>query len=323
MNDSKIIKTIHRYQVGKKFFGVLAVLVPGGMLVYIMLVGSLPELQVTFSGIHFIIGAVVGIAIFIIGAKYVDKLQKKLKLFIGEYVTKGIIAEQIDIKEYDPNGCYKDKFLRQSGILPGFDKKRGSDYIKGFYKGQEVTYCDIELEVEYETTDSDGHSSHETSTVFKGPVISLPLGKTLGDKRVRIMERRTKRRKKGFISDLFKTAADSLGIKMKEQSISLESEAFNNQFEVKTNDEELAFYILTPQFMENIVDADRLADGRTNICFGGDYVIIAIYNNRDAFELEKTLRNKKQLEKTREQMRGELREVLLIVDEILKKDKLF
>lgn len=94
-------------------------------------------------------------------------------------------------------------------------------------------------------------------------------------------------------------------------------------FEVKTTDEELAFYILTPQFMESIVNADRLAAGRTNICFAGDRVNIAIHNNYDAFEVGNTMDNTIQLEESRARMCADLNKVLSVVDEILKKDKLF
>lgn len=40
----------------------------------------------------------------------------------------------------------------------------------------------------------------------------------------------------------------------------MESEAFNNRFEVKTTDEGLAFYILTPQFMEDKPDIEDIND---------------------------------------------------------------
>lgn len=327
MSDAKIIKTIHNYQMRIRLLSVFAVIAlftpPVGAAVVGTLAANVPDLYIPGNGILWLLAAVACFAFFLVAGRAVDKQKKKLKLFVGEYVIKGIIAEQIDIREYDPNGCYYNNFLRSSGILPAFDKSYGSDYIKGIYKGREITYCDIKLESEYDTTDSEGNSEHETVTVFQGPVISLALGRSLGDKRVRILERRNKRRRKGFMSDLFATAADALGIKAKESMVSMENEAFNNQFEVKTNDEEFAFYILTPQFMENIVSADKLAEGHTNICFGGDKANIAIHNDYDAFEIGKKLYNKKQLEESRERMRNDLNKVLLIVDEILKKDKLF
>lgn len=63
--------------------------------------------------------------------------------------------------------------------------------------------------------------------------------------------------------------------------------AFNNQFEIKTSDDQLAFYILTPQFMESIMRLDELADGYTNIEFRDTSVVVTLNNGRDSFEVKK------------------------------------
>lgn len=331
MSDDKIVKTIHNYQVKLKLLsGILNLMAVLSLLVVIgILFVFLGIMSYGYKPVFALIPAA-AVAFFILMwliKRSVDRLEGKLKRFTGEYVTKAVIAERIDIREYAPTGCFNDKFLRSSGVLRGFDKSYGSDYIKGIYRGQQITYCDIKLEVENETTDRDGHRRHETVTVFRGPVISLVLGKPLGDKKLRILERTGKRKKEGFLSDLLGSAAnavgDALGIRSNENAVLMENEAFNNQFEVKTNDDELAFYILTPQFMEGIVSADKIGAGRTNICFGGDRVNIAVHNNYDAFELGRTLRSKKHLEEARQRMRGDLDRILRIVDEILEKDRLF
>ena len=46
---------------------------------------------------------------------------------------------------------------------------------------------------------------------------------------------------------------------MSQNKVEMESDPFNQQFKVITSDDELAFYILTPQFMEHIVAADEKA----------------------------------------------------------------
>lgn len=331
MNDDRVVKTIHNYQVRLKTLSVIlnlmAVTVFVGVIgIPILFLGIVTYGYKPVYGLLLLAVAAFLVLVWIV-KRSVDKLEAKLKRFTGEYVTKAIIAERIDIREYAPTGSFNDKFLRSSGVLRGFDKSYGSDYIKGIYKGQQITYCDIKLEIERETTDRDGRKRHKTVTVFQGPVISLVLGRPLGDKKLRILERTGKRKKEGFLSDLLGSAAnavgDALGIKAKENAILVENEAFNNQFEIKTNDDELAFYILTPQFMESIVSADKIGAGCTNICFDGDRVNIAIHNGYDAFELGRTLRRKKHLEESRQRMRGDLNRVLSIVDEILKKERLF
>ena len=85
----------------------------------------------------------------------------------------------------------------------------------------------------------------------------------------------------------------------------------------------MSFYILTPQFMENIIKADTYACGYTNIEFRGQNAFIALNTGRDSFEITKTVISKKSLDNSRQQMRGELNRILAVIDEILTKDNLF
>ncbi|MDE6024021.1 MAG: DUF3137 domain-containing protein [Lachnospiraceae bacterium] len=326
MNDDKIVKTIRDYQSKIKsfsglhtFMGVIAyVIFPIGLLFLIIDITSTALSYKSMYGIGIAIVVAFCICLFLL-VKHIDRLQKKMKQFIGEHVVKHIIAERITIQEYKPNGSFDKDFLYSSGVLPGYSKSYGSDYIKGIYRGKEIIYCDLKLEAQQEDSDGD----YKTVTVFKGPVVSLALGRSLGDKRVRILETDKTGRAISSIVNAYTNFWRAFGVKTMEQTVSLENVGFNNQFEVKTTDEELAFYILTPQFMENIISADRLAEGRTNICFGGDRVNIAIHNNHDAFEVGNTMKNTKQLEDSRARMRADLNKILSVVDEILKKDKLF
>lgn len=250
------------------------------------------------------------------------KAEKELKNYIGEHVAKPIITEKIEIIEYDPSNKLNEKAIRASGIMPGYDRITGSDYIKGSYKGHPFVYCDLELEIEEQDTDSDGHTSTSWRTVYKGPFVRIPLGKEMNGY-VKIKERRNAKKKKGFLDDLFESAAKSLGFESKECVVELESTAFNEQFEVKTTDEEMAFYILTPQFMESVIEADKYALGYTNISFKEGVAYIAINNGRDSFEITKNMYSEKRLEQSRQEMRQDLNRITRILDEILKKDQLF
>lgn len=99
--------------------------------------------------------------------------------------------------------------------------------------------------------------------------------------------------------------------------------AFNNQFEIKTSDDQLAFYILTPQFMESVMRLDELADGYTNIELRDTSVVVTLNNGRDSFEVKKILGSQRRLEKYRQSFKKELEIILGVFDEILTKDNLF
>ncbi|MCM1273528.1 MAG: DUF3137 domain-containing protein [Clostridium sp.] len=316
MSDDKIIKTIGQYQMKvkslsgvHKLMTVITCIIPFGLLFLVVSVisgGIKPFYKYIFMAIIAFL-----FCMFLV-VQSIKSLQKKLKQFVGETVVKEIIAEQLAILKYEPNGSFDEDFLGKSGVLPSYSKSYGSDYIKGTYKGKQITYCDIKLE---------SQNDDKTVTVFNGSVISLTLDKPLENKRVRILERGSKVGE--AITNAYINFWRKLGIKLEEHTVTLESVEFNEKFEVQTTDDELAFYILTPQFMENIIKIDRLAAAHTNICFGNDSVNIALNSGHDAFEIGSHLKNKKQLDEYRQKIRADLKKALLIVDEVLKKERLF
>ncbi|MGN0153408.1 MAG: DUF3137 domain-containing protein [Lachnospiraceae bacterium] len=317
MDDNAIVKEIRRLQKKEKRLFILWAVAGLGSVVCLFFAFVMTQV----SAILFLVLLVLGIAGLVYrfkGEKIYKNAKKELKDYIGKNVVQKILAEKIEIEEYDPSNKLNENAIRTSGIVPGYDKITGSDYLRGSYKGHRLAYCDLELEREDE--DSDGHKTWVT--VFKGPFVRMPLGKEMKGY-VKIKERKGKKKKKGILEDLFDSAVKSLGYEAKEKIVELENMAFNDQFEVKATDEEMAFYILTPQFMENILKADEYADGYTNISFKEGIAYIAINNGKDSFEIKKNMYSEKRLEQSRQDIRQDLNTILAILDEILEKDQLF
>ena len=259
--------------------------------------------------------AVVYVLMFVFMGKGMRKLEAKIKELTGQYIVKGVLAEKIDIVEYSPNGYINENFVKNCSILPDYNKIHGSDYISGNYRGRKFVYCDLHLEWETEGRDSDGHTSTDTITLFQGHLIKMELGKDI-EGFVRIRERKNPRKSNGFFANI-------LGLGTSNNSIETENVAFNNQFKIKTSDDQLAFYILTPQFMESVMRLDERADGYTNIEFCGTSVVVTLNTGRDSFEVKKTLVSQRRLEKYRQRFREELEVILGVLDEVLTKDNLF
>lgn len=243
-----------------------------------------------------------------------------MKELVGQSVVREILAERIAIEQYNPNQYFNRDFLEHCSILPNYDRSSGSDYISGTYRGVPITYCDLHLEVEQESTDSDGNTTTSYYTVFRGPVINLALRQPLNGY-VRIRERKNPRKEKGFFSGIINGATDLFNIDR--NTVETENAQFNQQFKVDTSDPQLAFYVLTPQFMEHIVQADMIVNGYTNIEFNQGIVTLALNNGTDAFELGKYKKNDQFLEEARQRFRYELNSILSIVDEMLTKENLF
>lgn len=322
LNDNQIVKVIRSGQITAKLFKAISVI--SYLCIICLPLGFLFKYAMGDRNIWniMIIAGAVGIPLALISAKIGNSQSNKLKAFIGEHLIKGILAEKIDISQYTPCPTTPMDFIKKCTIIPRYDRITISDYIKGTYRGVALSYCDLHLEQEDTDTDDDGHTSTTYRTVFKGHLINLGLGQKV-EGFVKIKERKNSRKEKGFFSNVLSGAADVLGIKAKDEAIEVENEVFNNQFEIKTNNQQMTFYILTPQFMENIVRADEMANGYTNIEFRDKNAFISINNGRDSFEITKTVVNKKAVENCRQQIRNDLCRILAIVDEILTKENLF
>lgn len=266
-------------------------------------------------GVTFAVLLVVCVLMCVFLGKGTRKLEAKIKELTGQYIVKGVLAEKIDIAEYSPNRYINEKFVKKCSILPNFNKIYGSDYISGNYRGRRIVFSDLLLKWETKERDSDGHRRTRITTQFQGQVLKMDLGKDI-EGFVQIKERKNPRKSNGFIANLLGTGAPH-------KSIETENVAFNNQFEIKTSDDQLAFYILTPQFMESVMRLDELSDGYTNIEFRDTSVVVTVNNGRDSFEVKKILGSQRRLEKYRQSFRKELEIILGVFDEVLTKDNLF
>ncbi len=321
-DDSEVVRGVRRYQLG---LGMFNLIIP---LDFIMIIIGLPVgfLFVVAGGdagyLPLLIIGIAAIPVEFILAKLNKKLEKKFKIYVGENITRDIIAERVEISQYSPDKWINSGFIDRCMILPKYDRMNGSDYVKGTYRGVPFVYCDLELEREYQDRDKDGHKKTKYRTVFKGSLINLEMPKEM-EGYLRIKERKEPRKEKNFLSNIFSGAADVIGISKTDNTIEVESVEFNNRFEIKSNNGEMAFYILTPQFMESILRAEKMTSGYTNIEFKGRNANITINNGSDSFEIKRTMCSRRALEKSRQQMRKELNLILDIVDEMLTKDKLF
>lgn len=320
-SDHEIIASISRRQWLLKMdhlFTILCILGAFNGIVFGIMIGErFPQ-----KGIGICVAGVLCIAATILLVKADKALTHTLKVQIGECLTYDILAEKIAITEYAPDRRISNAFVDQCSILPGYDRISGSDYICGTYRDVAFRYSDLLLERESTEREKKGHKSTSYTTVFQGFVMRMEFGKELNGY-VCISEKRDKSRTAAFFGGILKNVKNALFIEQNGEEIETENAEFNRQFKIKASDGELAFYILTPQFMESVLRLDALADGYTNIVFRGGGVTLTLNNGRDSFELKRTLRSRKGLEKQRQRFRQERDVILQIFDEILTKDNLF
>lgn len=154
------------------------------------------------------------------------------------------------LEECYPGSVYSIKdgftrdFIKNTGIVSMGDSFKSSDFIKGEYKNVKFEFSDIEI------MQSSGSNS-SSRTLFFGQWYVYEFNKQV----------------KGPI--VIKNALFSGGknASILSKKIELENEAFNKEFTVYGNDQQEAFYILTPQLMEALMELQKIVP-HARIAFG-------------------------------------------------------
>jgi hypothetical protein len=236
----------------------------------------------------------------------------KAKNLLADNITRDILSGVFDNCDYAPARRIPDESLREAALVADWDIATGSDFISAKYKGRRVTFSDIELSEEVETENDEGNSSTTYVTKFKGQWMILELGHAVpAPLRLRENLERSNKLSKKIFGDRYKNKSD----------VETENAEFNKRFQILTEDEHSAFYILTPHFMEFIMQADAAANTETNLCFIENRVHIALHTGKDSFELKKN--DGKNIDALRERMKSDLSYITSIVDELLKNEYLF
>lgn len=164
LTDEEVMKMFAGFRRGRrqrvwiKLFVLLAAI---GLMVI-----SVPTDQVIFMLVGFFSFAGAVFSFFIVS----DGGQK-------EVFAKNVVLDSLcDVFEdctYLPEKFIDDDLLREANLINSWDRASGSDLVKGTYRGYNMRFCDLHLQDEEETTDSDGDTSTYYVTRFRGQWIFL------------------------------------------------------------------------------------------------------------------------------------------------------
>ncbi len=206
---------------------------------------------------------VIGLILIILATFLFSRSKKMIKEEIGAKIAQDVIGRYIDDLIYDPHGSFDTTII--NGIymdFPNYDRIHSNDLIKGTYKGHRLMMCDLRLSERQTTSNGRGTRTHYV-TVFAGPYIAISFDKTITSS-VTVSHHR-------FFS---------------QGNIKMESEHFNENYNVTSESEHDAFYILTPQMMERIERINALAGDDIYICFDhSGFIYIAVNNDQNNFEI--------------------------------------
>ncbi len=174
--------------------------------------------------------------------------------------------------QYFPEAGIRESLIASTEMMYMGDRYHSEDYVSGKYKNIGFIQADVHIEKEYQTTDSDGHTTTSYVTIFKGRWMIFDFNKTF-KANVQVCQKKFGNNK---LSSFFSST--------KYQKVEMESEEFNKNFIVHAQDPHDAFYILTPSIMEKIKNLSNQTTGKILLCFINNQLHVGLYDGKDSFE---------------------------------------
>ena len=208
--------------------------------------------------------AILAVVLLLLGASLYSNSRSMTKKLLSDNVISGVLKEMLgDDVEYNPSGRMQPTAME----FPfSYNCSDGSDYIKAVYKGVSVELGDVVLMTETEYEAENGETATQRDIVFRGQWLSWNLGRELTG-RVFVSQRPKKDHSK-----------------MK-SNVTTGNEQFDKRFCVKADHQDEAYYILTPDRMENIISMADKSGGTVYLSFlEAGQMNVAVQTGRDSFE---------------------------------------
>lgn len=187
------------------------------------------------------------------------KFENEIKQKIMPYVCKCLG----DLK-WKYAQCSFEQLLCKSGIIDRYNRVSYDDSFTGIYKDINYEICETSF---YYKTGTGKNSS--TRTVFKGVMIKLDMNKSFTGNTV-------------IRPDTLKHASPAANLK----HTTLEDVVFEKKFDVFTDDEVEARYLITPSFMERLNNMKTaFSADRVSCAFIEKYLLVGLHTSKDLFSI--------------------------------------
>ena len=174
-----------------------------------------------------------------------------------------IVLKQVmdKLESYEAHGGVGWEFLDEELGLPSYDRIGGcGDHVKGVIRGIPIEFNEFYLEEERTERDEDGDTNTYYTTVFSGLIAICKHDKELAcDVTVSQITR--------YIG-----------------STKTESEDFNKAFSARAESDLELFRLLTPHYMERLMQASGGRQGLLSLCFKKDGTLYLVIRSLDLFE---------------------------------------
>lgn len=194
-------------------------------------------------------------------AFYTHKFKRLSINFKTDYV-KGLIENEFEGVTFTPTKGFAKEVVYESNILKKEDRYHSEDYISGQIKGRNFESADLKLE----DVRSSGKST-TVVTVFQGRFFIIDFNKK-------------------FESDVYIMPNRSYGFNWFTSMVrvDVESIAFNQIYDIYSESQYSAFYLVKPVFMEKLIEFKSVAK-RVMFGFKDHKAYIALDTRIDTFDL--------------------------------------
>lgn len=228
----------------------------------VAIVGALLMIAgMTVTTILAVIAIIAGLTYAIIGFSAFSSLGKQFKV----EVLTDLVGTFVDNGRFDPNRGLSQGDVYDTEFLKRADRFHSEDYLSGSMDGVRFESSDVKLEERHVEHTKNGTRTYY-ETYFLGRVFIFDFNKAF-EGYLQVLEKGRPIRNRGY------------------NKVKLESIDFNKKFKTYATSDHSAFYVLTPHFMEALMDFEKNNRGSISFSFLDTKLYIGINNFRDTFEL--------------------------------------
>lgn len=222
-----------------------------------------------FDQAFLVIGSIffiAGLILIVVGVTYSNHFKREtVEAFSGlieEKLFPGILK--------NPRGGFSEKEVLSTGFFAAPDRYYAKDLATGVYK--DIAFTKAKYQLQRRETRSDGKNTYTDYVDYAvGTLFRFDFERDF-DAVVRVLE------KTSFINFAPR------GMK----KVETEFIAFNKKFLTYTDDEQLVFYLLTPQIQEKIMSLETMVKGSFYLAFTDNHLYIAVDDNWTSIKVSVT-----------------------------------
>lgn len=222
------------------------------------------------------IGLISTVTFFILIQLTNTKREKYRKLY-KESVVRVILQIINPEWQYRPDYCVaRENYFHSQLFDTPLNRYSGDDLVYGSLEETGFQMSELHTEYEVETSDSNGNTSKEWRTIFKGLFAFADFNKEIKGKTI-------------VVPDTGENLLSYFGLEFQAlcsqgEIVKLENVEFEKYFKVFGSDQIEARYVLTPIMMESLVKIRKKYNRYVYFSFIGSRVYMAIYYKKDMFE---------------------------------------